>query len=158
MPLVLVVHHTPSPVCHQLLDAVLTGAREAAEDLGSDGSAIEVVARPALIASAAEALAADAIVLGTPVNIGTVSGALKHFLDQAYYPCLTADRKVPYGLWVHGNDSTAGAVRAVERIVTGIGWARLREPVEVVGAATPSDLRACADLGGLAVAAAAGLT
>ena len=39
----------------------------------------------------------------------------------------------PTACWVHGNDSTAGAVRAVESIAKGMGWERVHEPVSVVG-------------------------
>ena len=45
-----------------------------------------------------------------------MSGALKHFLDQIYYPCLEATARRPYGLYVHGDSDTTGAVRAVEAI------------------------------------------
>jgi NAD(P)H-dependent FMN reductase len=38
-----------------------------------------VVIRPALTAAAADVLAADGYLLGTPANIGYMSGALKHF-------------------------------------------------------------------------------
>nr|WP_242606735.1 hypothetical protein [Protofrankia symbiont of Coriaria ruscifolia] len=35
----------------------------------------------------------------------------------------------PYVLYVHGNNDTTGAVRAVESITTGLRWKRLRDPV-----------------------------
>src|SRR3712207_7987891 len=61
-------------------------------------------------------LAADGVLLGTPANIGYMSGALKHFFDTVYYPCLDATVGLPYGVYVHGNDDTAGALRSIERI------------------------------------------
>jgi hypothetical protein len=36
-------------------------------------------------------------------------------------------------LYVHGHNDTTGAVRAVESIVTGPRWRRLRDPVTVIG-------------------------
>jgi len=108
VPTLLVVHHTTSPSLQALLEAVLAGtAMDGLED-------VDVVVRPALIASAVDVLAADGFVLGTPANIGYLSGALKHFFDGIYYPTLTAKPDAPYGLYVHGNDSVEGAVRAAE--------------------------------------------
>jgi NAD(P)H-dependent FMN reductase len=138
----LVVHHTPSPALHELLTAVLEGA--GSEDLPSP---VEVVSRPALTAGAADALAADAIVLGTPANIGTMSGALKHFFDQAYYPCLDQTRGLAFGLYVHGGDDTAGAVRDVLRITGGLGWEQAAATVTTTGALAAADREAAWELG-----------
>ncbi|MEP7020898.1 MAG: NAD(P)H-dependent oxidoreductase [Pseudonocardiales bacterium] len=137
----LVVHHTTSPALQELLEAVLDGTRAD----GLDG--VEVVVRAALAATAVDVLAADGFVLGTPANIGYLSGAMKHFFDQVYYPCLTAKVGAPYGLYVHGNLDTTGAVRAAESITKGMGWQRVHEPVLVSGAPTKTDLEACWDLG-----------
>ena len=141
MPRLLVVHHTPSPATHSLLEAVLAGT---ADDALAD---VEVVVRPALTAPEVDVLEADGYLLGTPANIGYMSGALKHFFDRIYYPCLTSTLRRPYGLFVHGNDDTTGAVRAVEAITTGLGWRRVHEPVAVTGAPTRDDLDRCWDLG-----------
>jgi len=134
----LVVHHTPSPALHTLLDAVLDGAREAGA---------EVVSRPALTCSAVDALEADGYVLGTPANLGMVSGALKHFFDGAYYPCLDVTAGRPFGLYVHGNDDVAGAVAQVERIVTGLRWKQVHDHVLSVGAPDAAAREAAWDLG-----------
>lgn len=72
MSRLLVVHHSPTPAVSSLTDAVVAGARD---DL-IEG--VDVVVRPALEASAADVLAADGYVLGTPANFGYMSGALKH--------------------------------------------------------------------------------
>ena len=116
---------------------------------------VEVVSRPALAATALDVLEADGYLLGTPANLGYISGALKHFFDQIYYPCLDATARRPYGLYVHGNNDTAGAVRAVESITTGLEWRRAQEPVEVIGQPSQGDLEECWELG---AALAAGLT
>jgi hypothetical protein len=141
VPRLLIVHHTPSPALQVLLDAVVAGA--------GDGSieGVEVVVRPALTAPEVDVLAADAYVLGTPANIGYMSGALKHFFDRVYYPCLEATRGRPYGLYVHGNDDTGGAVSAVTRIAGGMGWRAAHEPVSVIGPPGREDEEACWDLG-----------
>ena len=137
----LVVHHTASPATQELLEAALSGT---AAD-GIDG--LEVRVRPALAATASDVLAADGFVLGTPANIGYMSGALKVFFDAVYYPTLTAKVGAPYGLYVHGNNDTSGCVRGVETITTGLGWPAAHAPVLVIGPPTKDDRDACWDLG-----------
>ncbi|HUK73490.1 MAG TPA: flavodoxin [Streptosporangiaceae bacterium] len=141
MPRLLLVHHTPSPVMQEMFEAVLAGAST------DEISGVEVVITPALTATAPEVLAADGYLLGTPANIGYMSGALKHFFDGIYYPCLEATVRRPYGLYVHGNNDTTGAVRAVESIATGLRWRRARPAVTVIGPPSRDDIEACWELG-----------
>jgi multimeric flavodoxin WrbA len=141
MPRLLIVHHTPSPAMQAMFEAVVAGAT--CEDI----EGVEVVIRPALTAGAADVLPADGYLLGTPANIGYMSGALKHFFDGIYYPCLEATQRRPYALYVHGASDTGGAVRAVEAIATGLKWRRARPPVSVIGAPGRADLDACWELG-----------
>jgi hypothetical protein len=150
----LVVHHTPSPALQEMFEAAVSGART--DEIAGNGQGVDVVARPALTAAALDVLEADAYLLGTPANIGYMSGALKHFFDGIYYPCLEATRRRPYGLYVHGASDTAGAVRAVESITTGLQWRRIRPPVCVTGAPGRPDLEACWELGALLAAEIAG--
>jgi multimeric flavodoxin WrbA len=140
MPTLLVVHHTVSPATQDLLEAALDGTR--AEGL----EAVEVVVRPALSATAPDVLAADGFLLGTPANIGYLSGAMKYFFDNVYYPCLTAKTGAPYGLWVHGGSDTTGAIRAAEAITKGMGWQRVHEPVAITGAPSKEDKEAVWEL------------
>src|SRR4029079_3989198 len=149
MARLLVVHHTTSPSLHSMLEAVKAGA--------TDGriEGVEVKTLAALEATAVDVLAADAYLLGTPANLGSMSGALKHFFDQIYYPCLDSTAGRPYGLYVHGNSDTDGAVRAIEKIVTGLQWQTARAPVTVIGEPDRAALDACWELG---AALAAGLT
>jgi hypothetical protein len=141
MPTLLVVHHTTSPALHAMFDATVTGATD------NRIVGVEVVIRPALTANALDVLGADGYLLGTPANLGYISGALKHFFDQIYYPCLDATRGRPYGLYVHGNNDTTGAIRAVETITTGLQWRRAQEPVTVLGEPSREALEACWELG-----------
>jgi hypothetical protein len=48
---------------------------------------------------------------------------------------------------VHGNSDTAGAVRAVTTITTGLQWKPAQAPVEVVGDPGRDALDACWELG-----------
>jgi multimeric flavodoxin WrbA len=141
MATLLVVHHTTSPSLASMFDAVLTGATD------DQIEGVAVVHRAALAATASDVLDADGYLLGTPANLGYMSGALKHFFDQIYYPCLDTTVRRPYGMYVHGNSDTTGAVRSIETVVTGLQWHRAQEPVTVVGDPTRTDLDACRELG-----------
>ena len=142
MPTLLVVHHTVSPALDDVLESALTGARH------PDISGVEVVTRAALSATAADVLQAQGYLLVTPANLGWMSGALKHFFDTIYYPCLRETVGRPYGLVVHGNDDTTGATRSVEKVVTGLQWSAVAPALEVTGAINREHREAAHDLGG----------
>ncbi|MFC9789962.1 flavodoxin family protein [Rhodococcus sp. NPDC127528] len=140
-PVLLVVHHTPSPATRELLEAVLAGAN----DPEIEGVVVRSV--PALGATVPDVLAADGYVFGTSANFGYMSGALKHFFDTVYYPCLDAVAGRPYGLWVHGNNDTAGAVTAVQKIVTGLALTKVAAAVEVTARVDAAARDRCYELG-----------
>jgi NAD(P)H-dependent FMN reductase len=148
MARLLIVHHTTSPSLHSMFEAAHAGATDRAI------SGVDVVARPALGATAVDVLDADGYLLGTPANLGYMSGALKHFFDTIYYPCLDATVGRPFAVYVHGNNDTAGALQAIDVVTTGLRWRRAQVPVEVVGDPKRDDLDACRELG---AALAAGL-
>lgn len=137
----LIVHHTPSPYCQEMFEAVLAGATD------PDIEGVEVVRRPALSVGPADMLAADGYLLGSPANLGYLSGALKHAFDVCYYPILDATRGRPYGLYLHGNEGTEGAERAIDGITGGLGWERVAEAVIVSGKPSKADIEACWNLG-----------
>src|SRR6478736_6957722 len=127
MATLLHVHHTTSPALHAMFASVQAGAT----DPQIEG--VDVVSVAALEATAHHVLAADGYVLGTPANLGYMSGALKHFFDQIYYPCLESTTGRPFGVWVHGNNDTAGALLAIEKITTGLRWRAAQKPISVLG-------------------------
>ncbi len=137
----LIVHHTPSPHLATMLDAVVSGATD------PEITGVEVVREPALSATVSDVLDADAYLLGTPANLGYMSGALKHFFDTIYYPCLDATAKRPFGYYVHGNQGTEGATKSIDSVTTGLSWHRAAAPVVVHGEPSKADLEACWELG-----------
>lgn len=149
-PIVLIVHHTPSPAVRDLLET----AAAAPDRAGLSG--VVVRTEPALSATAADVLGAAALILITPANIGYMSGALKHFFDTVYYQVMDATAGLPYGLVVHGNDDTAGAVRSVTRIADALGWRPLRPPLSVTSGIDAEVRGAVVDMAGLACLAALG--
>lgn len=144
----LIVHHSLSGKTAAMADAVVEGAR--CEDV----SGVSVRTARALRAGPAELLWADALLLGTPENFGTLSGGMKDFLDRTFYPCEGRLQGLPVGVFIGaGNDGT-GALRALRRIFNGFGFREVREPVVAVGPLTGEHLEQCRELG---LALAAGL-
>jgi multimeric flavodoxin WrbA len=124
-----------------LFEAVVAGATD------PEIAGVEVVRRPALTVSAVEMLEADGYLIGTPANLGYISGALKHAFDGAYYQLLDSTRGRPFGLWLHGNEGTEGAERAVDGITAGLGWVKATDYVVVAGKPAKADVEACWNLG-----------
>jgi multimeric flavodoxin WrbA len=138
----LIVHHTPSPATRELLEAVLAGAKD------PEIEGVEVLSRPALSATVPDVLEADGFLFGTPANLGYMSGALKHFFDTIYYPSLDHVAGRPYGLWVHGNNDTVGAVSSVERVVTGLALSKAADALEITGEVDAGARKRAYELGG----------
>jgi len=145
----LIVHHTPSPHLHTLLSAV----REGASDPQIEGVDVEV--RAALSATASDVLAADAVIVGGPANLGYLAGAVKHFFDTVYYPCLEDTVGRPFGAYLHGTEDLTGARRALDLITTGLRWTAVAEVVEVRGVPSAEDREACWELGAVVAATVA---
>ncbi|MCZ4518480.1 NAD(P)H-dependent oxidoreductase [Rhodococcus ruber] len=137
----LVVHHTPSPLTRELLEAVLAGARD------PEITGVDVRSVPALGATVPDVLDADGFLFGTPANFGYMSGALKHFFDTVYYPCLDAVAGKPYGAWIHGNNDTVGAARGVETIASGWGLEKVFGTLHLADGGKAARER-CYELGG----------
>lgn len=156
MARLLIVHHSPSPSVRSLSDAAVAGANDDAID------GVDVTAMTALDAASdagVEAvLSADGYLLLTPANFGYMSGALKHFFDTIFIRAGGAladdgsaaqapSGRKPYGLLVHGRYDTTGAVRAVQSIVTALGWAQAAEVVELLGDVGDREESAAYELG-----------
>lgn len=150
MSTLLVVHHTPSPHCQAMFEAVLRGATD------PEIEGVDVVRRAALSVSASDFLAADGYVLGSPANLGSISGALKHAFDGSFYQILDSTRGRPFGLYLHGNEGVEGAERAIDSITTGLGWTKAAEYVAISNKPTAQDLEACWELGATVAASLMG--
>lgn len=124
---VLVVHHTVSIGTAAIAESVADGL--AIDELAS----LEVTTLPALTAGAHDTLSATGVILLCPVNIGYLAGAMKHYFDQVYYPCLEATKSLPYAAVLHSNSDASGALRALEAITTGMQWRPVADPVVVTG-------------------------
>ncbi|MBF6329538.1 flavodoxin family protein [Nocardia transvalensis] len=142
MSRLLIIHHTPSPFLQDMFEAVLSGATD------PEIEGVDVVRKAALAVTASDVLEADGYLLGTPANLGYMSGALKHAFDTFYYPCLDSTRGRPYGYYIHGNQGTEGAERSIETITTGLAWEKAAAPVIVTGQPDKQIREKCWELGG----------
>ena len=144
----LLVAHAPSANARELSDAVLLGASN------SDIEGVEVRPKNPFETVPEDVLWANGVILGTPENFGYMSGALKDFFDRVYYSCLSKTDGLPYALFVRaGNDGTS-ARSSIERIVSGLKWKLVQEPVICAGDFRPEFRIRCEELG---MAMAAGL-
>ena len=135
----LIVYHSQSGNTARLAQAVLAGASRVAE--------VETVLQRAFDTTAEDLARCHGLLLGTPENLGYMSGALKDFFDRTFYPMEGRMEGVPYAVFVSaGNDGT-GAVREIGRIANGYRWKSVAEALIVRGDITPSDLQACEELG-----------
>ena len=137
----LVVYHSRSGGTQALADAAIAGARS------DDIDGVDVREVHAFDATVDDVRWCDGIILGTPENFGYMSGALKDFFERIYYVLLDETRGLPYALFVKGGHDGEGAIRSVERIVTGLAWKAVLAPVLVVGNLDDAALEQCHELG-----------
>lgn len=122
MARLLVLAHAPSANLSRLRDALLAGARDPAID------GVETLSRPPLDAGADDVLAADAVLLLTPENLGYMSGALKDFFDRSFYELLDRTDALPYAALIRAGQDGTGTKRAIESICGGLKWKPVQAP------------------------------
>lgn len=143
----LIVYHTQSGSTRELAQAVQRGADTEAD--------VELRVLRAMDACVDDLLWCDAVIFGTPENLGYMSGGLKDFFDRTFYPAEPHQLNCPYAIFISaGNDGT-GALRQLERIVKGYPMRCVAEPLIVKGEVDATGLQACEELG---MAMAAGLS
>ena len=124
-----------------MADAVIAGANN------PDVSGVEVRVKSALQADAEDLLWCDGFLLGSPENFGYMSGAMKYFLDRAYYPCEGKVNGKPFALFVRAGNDGSGAISSMRRILTGLAVREIQEPVLIAGEFDESRLAECEELG-----------
>lgn len=144
----LLVAHAPSVNSRELSDAVLRGAT------CPEIEGVEVQRKNPFETGPEDVLWANGIILGTPENFGYMSGALKDFFDRIYYSCLGKADGLPYALFVRAGNDGSGALTSIERVVSGLKWRLVQEPVICAGDFRPQYSHRCEELG---MAMAAGL-
>ena len=114
----LIIAHAPSPNLERLRDAVIAGAR------APEIEDVEARAQSPFETQPEHVLSAQAVILGTPENLGYMSGALKDFFDRCYYPLLEKTEGLAYALFIRAGSDGTGTRRAVESVATGLRWRR----------------------------------
>ena len=139
--------HAPSENTLSLRQAAERGARS---ETGID---VRVVAP--LQAGPDDVLAAQAVILGTPENLGYMSGALKAFFDRSYNPLLERTQGLPCAVYIRAGSDGTGTRRGIETILTGLRWKIVQEPLVCRGPWQPTFVDQVEELG---AAMAAGLS
>ena len=163
MKRLLIVWHSRTGCARQMSEALAEGALAAASELGLR-QALDLRRLAAPDAHADDMLAADGYLFCAPENLGSLSGAMKEFFDQAYYGVLDQVAGRPCGFAVSAGSDGAGALRQMERICTGwrlspAGAAVIvrngaQTPAQILAPKTlaPGDAARCHELGGILAA------
>jgi len=137
----LVVTHSRSGSTAQLRDALLAGAAE------GGGTSVATRSLAALEAGPDDVLAADAVVIATPTNFGSMAGLTKDFFERIWQPCIDVSAGKPFALVVKGSTDADGGLASVQKLVTGLRWRTVAEPLVVVGEVEQGHLDAAWELG-----------
>jgi hypothetical protein len=142
----LVLAHSRTGGTARLRDAFVEGIASAA----AEGAEVEAVALDVVDAGLGDVLAADAVAFATPARFGALAGLTKDLLERIY-PWFEEVPDVRPGMpWTaiaKGASDPTGAVRDLERILTGLRWRQALPPLVVTGDITEDDLAAAAELG-----------
>ena len=139
---VLVLAHSRTGTTASLAEAAVAGARGVGE--------VEVRSLDVVDAGLDDVLSADAVLFATPARFGALAGLTKDLLERIY-PWFDEVPDVRPGMpWTaiaKGASDPTGAVRDLERILTGLRWRQVLPPLVVTGEVTRADLDAASELG-----------
>ena len=135
----LIVYHSQSGASFRLAAAARRGALREEEG--------RVSFRRAWDAGMAELESCDGVLLVAPENSGSVTGAMKDFLDRTFYPAQPMQLNLPYGLVISAGNDGRGASRQIQRILTGFPMKLVAEPLIFRGEVTAAMESDCEELG-----------
>lgn len=148
MKSLLFVCHAPSENTVRLRDVAISAIT------GLDLDDLTLIARSPLEANAADVDACDGILIGTTENFGYMAGLTKDFFERIYYPCLESKQGLPCGLYIKAGEDGRGTRTAIGKIVTGLRWKYVSDPLILRGRYRPAFEDQAAEL---AMTIAAGL-
>lgn len=153
----LIIYHSRTGGSQQMAEAAYDGAKQEGQArlLKAEETAPELL------------LSAGGYLFAAPENLASLSGQMKEFFDQAYYPLLGRIEGRPYAQMICAGSDGENAARQLARIATGWRLKQVQPPLIICTHAqteaailapktlNPSDKQACFELG---QALAAGLS
>lgn len=139
MKTLLIIYHSQTGNTEQLAQAAYRGACQVAETHTRLVRAFE--------ATLHDLITCHGVLFGTPENFGYMSGAIKDFFDRTFYPAQPYHINLPYALFISAGNDGSGAVRQIERILSGYPMRKVAEPVICRGTVTAEHLAQCEALG-----------
>ena len=94
-----------------------------------------------------DVLACDALLLGTTENFGYMAGRIKDFFERIYYPCLEEKQGLPFAYYIRAGLDGTGTRIAIDKIVTGLKWNTVQEPLICQGEFKDEFKDQCQELG-----------
>lgn len=137
----LIVYHSKTGNTGRLADAARAGAT--CEDV----SEVEVRFLTAAAAGPKDLLWAHGLLLGTPENLGYMSGAMKDFLDRTFYEVEGKLQPLPCGIFISAGNDGSNALTALRRIMKGYPFEEVQDALIVRGRITDAHLEQARELG-----------
>ena len=135
----LIIYHSQSGATRRLAKAVLEGASIEPE--------VDTRLLQAMEASLTDLLWCDAVIFGSPENLGSLSGAIKDFFDRTFYPAQPYQLNLPYGVFISAGNDGSGALRQLQAIARGYPFKAVIDPVIVKGIPDQEGIEQCQKLG-----------
>ena len=124
----LLVCHCPSPNTRALREACL----DAIDSLSLEHT--EVVVKSPLETGVEDVISCSGVLIGTTENFGALAGLTKDFFERIYYPCLEKTQGLPVALYIRAGEDGRGSRVGAEKILTGLRWKLVAEPLVLRGA------------------------
>jgi len=138
---VLIVFHSQTGNTEKLAESCAKGA--------SETEGVRTVLKRANLVSAEDIRRAKAIVICSPEYFGYMAGAIKDLFDRTF-ETLKDDPQVhkkPYAVIISAGNDGSQALLSIERIITGLKFKKVQNPVICKGRVTEEDLKKCYELG-----------
>lgn len=139
MKSLLIVYHSQSGASAKLARAVWRGALGVEE--------VDTLVLRAWDAGLQALQDADGLLLIAAENSGALSGGMKAFLDRTFYPAIANDLVIPYAFVCSAGNDGRGAVKQLQRIMSGYPFPQASEPLILRGEVSEEHLGAARELG-----------